>query len=77
MTQNGLTNCIEFYDEPSTHLQQEAVLELANMLNERALNDNKCIWIADHTSITNFGDFKGIIKARKAQSGSSISCEET
>ena len=72
MTQAGLNNTIEFYDEPSTHLSQEGMLDLANLLHERALDEGKCIWIVDHTTITNFGDFKGVITARKDKNGSSI-----
>jgi DNA repair exonuclease SbcCD ATPase subunit len=73
MTQAGLNNTVEFYDEPSTHLSQEGMLDLADLLHERALDEDKCIWIVDHTAITNFGDFKGVITAKKDNNGSSIS----
>jgi DNA repair exonuclease SbcCD ATPase subunit len=73
MTQAGLNNTVEFYDEPSTHLSQEGMLDLADLLHERALDEDKCIWIVDHTAITNFGDFKGVITAKKDANGSSIS----
>src|SRR5258707_2034718 len=50
MQQNGLDNTIEFYDEPSTHLSAEGMIGLADMLHERAISEQKRIWIVDHTS---------------------------
>lgn len=73
MSQAGLAGTVEFYDEPSTHLSKEGMLDLANMLHERAMSDKKQIWIIDHAAITNFGEFKGIIHAEKSTEGSSIS----
>jgi DNA repair exonuclease SbcCD ATPase subunit len=73
MHQAGLQNTIEFFDEPSTHLSQEGMLDLANMLHERALNEDKAIWIVDHAAIQNFGNFQGVIKVRKDNDGSSLS----
>jgi DNA repair exonuclease SbcCD ATPase subunit len=72
MVQNGLVNTFEAYDEPSQHLSPEGMMDLANLLHERAVTENKTIWIADHTSIANFGDFQGIIKIKKDDNGSSI-----
>lgn len=72
MQQNGLTNSIEMFDEPSTHLSVEGMLDLANVLHERAVSENKRIWIIDHTSISNFGEFEGVITVRKDANGSSI-----
>lgn len=72
MAQNGLSSTIEFYDEPSTHLSQEGMTDLANMLHERALNEGKRIWIVDHSAITNFGEFEGVIEIRKDSNGSHI-----
>jgi len=72
----GLNNKIEFYDEPSTHLSTEGMMDLANTLHERAMEEGKRIWIVDHTSIANFGEFEGIITARKDKNGrSSITIE--
>jgi len=75
MTQAGLSNTIEFYDEPSTHLSHEGMLDLAALLHERAFAEGKQIWIVDHTTITNFSKFKGIITATKDSNGSSIKYE--
>lgn len=74
MQQAGLRNTIEVFDEPSTHMSAEGLVDLANLLHERALNDGKRIWIVDHTAITNFGDFEAIIKVRKDKHGSRIDC---
>jgi DNA repair exonuclease SbcCD ATPase subunit len=77
MHQNGLSNTFEAFDEPSTHLTQEGMLDLANMLHERAISDHKQIWIVDHTAISNFGDFLGIITVKKDSNGSSITYRPT
>lgn len=75
MTQNGLVNGFEAYDEPSKHLSPEGMLDLANLLHDRAITENKQIWIVDHSSITNFGEFEGSITVRKTANGSNISSE--
>lgn len=72
MQQAGLKSEIEFYDEPSTHLSPEGMMDLADTLHERAISEGKRIWIADHAAISSFGDFKGIILVRKDKNGSSI-----
>ena len=72
MQQTGLSNCNEWFDEPSTHLSPEGMMDLADMLHERAISENKCIWIVDHAAISNFGDFEAVITARKTTDGSSI-----
>jgi len=68
----GLSNTIEFYDEPSTHLSPEGMMDLADLLHERAVNEGKRIWIVDHASITNFGGFEGVITVEKTKNGSAI-----
>lgn len=72
MQQAGLRNTIEFYDEPSSHLSPEGMMDLANMLHERAVNEGKRIWIVDHAAVSNFGEFESIITARKDKNGTSI-----
>lgn len=72
MQQAGLRNEFEVFDEPSTHLSPEGMLDLADTLHERAITEDKRIWIVDHAAITNFGNFKGTITARKTENGSSI-----
>jgi DNA repair exonuclease SbcCD ATPase subunit len=73
MEQQGLKSTIEFYDEPSTHMSPIGVVDFIKLLHERAISEGKRIWVIDHTSITNFGDFAGIITARKNENGSTIS----
>ncbi len=73
MQQAGLSNTIEVFDEPSQHMSPEGLVDLANLLHERALNDGKRIWLVDHTAITNFSGFEAIIKVRKDKNGSRIS----
>lgn len=75
MHQHGLDNTIEIYDEPSTHLSPEGMLDLANMLYERAISESKRIWIVDHAAITNFGEFEGTITAMKDRHGSTITID--
>lgn len=75
MHQHGLTNTIEMYDEPSTHLSPEGMLDLADMLHERAMSEDKRIWIVDHAAITNFGEFQATITAKKDENGSSITID--
>jgi len=72
MQQAGLQSAIEMFDEPSTHLSKKGMLDLANMLYERAINEGKTIWIVDHADISNFGEFEGVIVVRKDTNGSSI-----
>ncbi len=72
MHRAGLSNTSEFYDEPSTHLSPEGMMDLANLLHERAISEGKRIWIVDHASITNFGDFEAVITAEKTKNGSAI-----
>lgn len=73
MQQAELRNEFEVFDEPSTHLSPEGMMDLADTLHERAISEGKRIWIVDHAAITNFGDFQGIITARKDENGSNIS----
>jgi DNA repair exonuclease SbcCD ATPase subunit len=72
MQHAGLRSEIELYDEPSTHLSPEGMMDLADTLHERAVSEGKRIWIADHAAISNYGSFEGVILARKDENGSSI-----
>lgn len=72
MEQAGLDNKIEFYDEPSAHLSQEGLLDLAETLAQRAEEQQKVIFLVDHN---NFGfPFKATITVEKNERGSRI-CE--
>lgn len=71
MERAGLTNTIEFFDEPSTHLSQEGLLDLAETLNDRALVTGKRIWLIDH-NVIDYGGFAGTYTVVKDENGSSI-----
>ncbi len=65
----GLVSMTEFYDEPSSHLSKEAVIGLAETLNQRAINTDKVIYLVDHQAI-DFGEFKGVVTVVKGLDGS-------
>ena len=67
----GLSNYVEFYDEPSTHLSKEAVVNLCQLLHQRAHNTAKTIILIDHNTIE-FGSFDGVITVVKDEQGSHI-----
>jgi DNA repair exonuclease SbcCD ATPase subunit len=67
----GLISKIEFYDEPSTHLSTEGLQDLAETLAQRAEDQDKSIFLIDHT-IIEFGGFAGAVKIVKDGKGSRI-----
>jgi DNA repair exonuclease SbcCD ATPase subunit len=71
MERAGLTGSVEFYDEPSRHLSQEGLLDVAETLHQRALTGNKRVFLVDHASI-DFGDFAGCYFITKTADGSQI-----
>lgn len=71
MLKAGLTGAIEFYDEPSQHLSTAGMIDLAEVLRERAEAMGKKVWIADHTAVNTFGEFTGVIHAIKDKDGTS------
>lgn len=64
----GLVGAIEVHDEPSEHMSNEGVEDLAQTLYERAINSNKKIWLVDHRS-TGFGSFAGRLTAIMSKKG--------
>jgi DNA repair exonuclease SbcCD ATPase subunit len=71
MEQAGLRNAVEFFDEPSRHLSQEGLLDVAETLHQRALQDSKRIFLVDHQTI-DFGDFAGRVLITKSRDGSRL-----
>lgn len=69
MERAGLRNTIEFYDEPSRHLSQEGLSDVAETLHNRALSTGKRILMIDHVTI-DFGDFAGRLFITKGPDGS-------
>jgi len=71
MERAGLRNTIEVYDEPSKHMSQEGLLDMAETLYQRAISSGKRIFLVDHHAI-DFGDFAGTITITKDKKGSHI-----
>ncbi len=71
MERAGLENTIEFFDEPSSHMSQEGLLDLCDTLAQRAQRDDKVIILVDHHAI-DFGDFAGVITVTKDEGGSHV-----
>lgn len=71
MDRAGLTNTIEFYDEPSRHLSAEGVADLAETLSERAHDTGRVIFLVDHASIES-GNFMGTVTVVKDGDGSHV-----
>lgn len=71
MERVGLTNSIEFFDEVSSHLSQDAVLGMIETLHQRAISTNRRIWVVDHNAVS-FGDFEGVLTIVKDEKGSHI-----
>lgn len=71
MERAGLTNTIEMYDEPSAHLSQEGLLDLAETLHQRALSAGKRIFLVDHNAL-DFGAFSGRFFITKRARGSEL-----
>lgn len=69
MTRAGLVGKIEWWDEPSRHLSQEGMLDLAETLQARALQQGKRIYLVDH-NVIDFGGFAGVLNITKDANGS-------
>ena len=70
MHQAGHRGAVEFYDEPSKHLSKAGLVDLAETLHQRAVEDNKRIFLVDH-NMPEFGDFAGVISVTKDAHGHS------
>lgn len=67
----GLTNMIEFYDEPSTHTSAAGIQAIVTSLRERAHQSGKTIILIDHSSVDS-GEFDGVITIIRDEQGSHI-----
>lgn len=72
MERAGLSSGFEAFDEPSKHMGDEGLTDLAETLAERAENTKKVIFLVDHHSIE-FGGFASTITIVKDKNGSRIS----
>ncbi len=68
MERAGLTNTIEVFDEPSQHLSQEGLLDLAETLAQRAETQGKRIILVDHHAVD--FPFHGTFVVTKDEGGS-------
>lgn len=69
----GIEFNIELWDEPSSWLSQRGVLDLLDVLSERAELNNKSIFVADHRSLDYA--FSEIITVTKTVDGSVLEVE--
>jgi DNA repair exonuclease SbcCD ATPase subunit len=68
MERAGLHNTIEFFDEPSQHLSQEGVLDLAETLQQRATDLGRRLFIIEHQLLDY--PYAGVITVTKDANGS-------
>lgn len=73
MQQAGLSNIVEFFDEPSKHMTYSGRMDMTEALHHRAIKSGKKIYLVDHNTI-DFGDFKGTVTVIKDSDGSKITC---
>lgn len=71
MERAGLINKSEFYDELSQHLADAGVDDMLACLKERAVSQNKQLWIIDHRS-SSFSDFDGSMMVIRDEKGSRL-----
>lgn len=68
----GVELDLEVWDEPSTALSPQGVQDLLGALEHRAQQEQRQIWVVDHTAHS-FGGFAGGATITKTKEGSSIS----
>lgn len=71
MERAGLISTFEAFDEPSAHMSQEGLLDLAETLADRAEAANKVVLLVDHNNI-DYGGFAGTVTIVKDKNGSRI-----
>lgn len=62
---------LEVWDEPTEGLSEEGISDLLTALNERAIREQRTIWIVDHRSL-GYGGFAGTVTIVKDDKGSRI-----
>jgi DNA repair exonuclease SbcCD ATPase subunit len=70
MERAGLRSTVEFFDEPSRHLSQEGMFDLAETLNQRALDQGKRTFLIEHNLLDY--SYRGVITIVKDGNGSHI-----
>ncbi len=70
-SRTGTSFNLELWDEPTQGLSPQGQQDLLESLAQRAINEQRCIWIVDHHSHA-FGNFAGGATIIKTPSGSRI-----
>jgi len=67
----GVEPAMEILDEPSSHLSEEGVDDMVELLSERARQQNKIIYLTDHTVIES-ARFASTLTVVKGAKGSTV-----
>jgi len=67
----GITTNLEIYDEPTAHLSQEGIDDLLDILRDRALDLDRCVYLVDHRNLDR-GSFDGVVTIERDREGSRI-----
>jgi DNA repair exonuclease SbcCD ATPase subunit len=67
----GITTNLEVIDEPTKFLSQQGIDDLIEVLRDRALDLDRCVYLVDHTSLDR-GAFDGVITIERSKEGSRI-----
>ncbi|KKN90069.1 hypothetical protein LCGC14_0231820 [marine sediment metagenome] len=68
---SGIKSNIEVFDEPTQHLNPEGVEDLLELLQSRAEELKRQVWVVEHHSL-DYGGFQQVIRVTKTVEGSSI-----
>lgn len=71
MERAGLSNTIEFFDEPSAHMNPNGLIDLAEALAQRAQAQGKVIFLVDH-NVPDFSGFAGTLTVTMDARGSRL-----
>lgn len=67
----GIDSEIEVWDEPTAHLSGKGIEDLLELMQQRAVECNKQVWLIDHRSLSS-GYFNGVAVVQKDKEGSSL-----
>lgn len=71
LNQRGIDTNLEVYDEPTAHISEKGVGQLADLLQQRAVDTGKQLWLVDHRTVE-YGGFESIVKIIKDKDGARI-----
>lgn len=61
----------EFWDEPTSFLSGPGVIDMLDLLRDRADSMRRQIWLIDHRTL-DYGDFDGVLNVTRAKDGSKL-----